>query len=730
MNRYEAMLQARRDAATARVQAHYSRAKAAGVKRVSGASGPSGASSRFVKGQFVAVDGEGFSEGPELVFELGKDKGVDAGEYRGQAHHYALLSASDGSELYAPEGRLTTPQCLDFLCDIAIKNRHAIIVCFGGSYDTIQMLGYGIERSEVALLLSDNQWLPNGKKRRPYLDKTFGSYDYRIECRPRKSLTIKRWRKGSNKYDKRNRPTRAVMWDVWGFFQDSFVGVMKKWIPDSPDFLFIRDMKGARNVFDRSEIDTIKEYNQAELRCLVQIMDKLREAISNLGLKVARWDGSGALAAAIYAKHNIKECKNETPQAVFDAARIAYSGGHIESCKVGRHDGTIHHYDISSAYPTYIARLPDLSRGKWSHRVGSAGNRDFGLILVRWEFNHGNPFYPLFYRDDDASIVYPRCGRGWFWAPEYRAALEYALKFGFVKFAVEQAWEFVPYDEHANPFSFVKEYYDRRQQLVDEQNRTGILNGEEKVIKLGLNSLYGKMCQQVGEQYDAETGDVIPPAYFQLEWAGYVTASTRAALMFAAIEHPHAIINFATDGIFSLVPLDLYCPHSKELGAWEYAAHDGITMVKAGFYWLRDGDKDRNYSRGLDKTALPTPERVIDAWRARRTHVVVPIRSLVSLGAAAVSETRWAMRGMFVTGSRREDVTGENVKRHPPARSTSPCPHLRLEPTTPKDAAGVWDGSQVAEAMSLPYAITWIDGSAARQGGLDLQEAERDAELA
>ena len=266
-------------------------------------------------GEFVAIDGEGFSEGAEFRVQIGAHRTV----YTGRQHYYAYLAASDGSSIYSADGRLTGAACLDFLCDIRERNPNAILVVFGGSYDICHMVAHSFDANEIKQLLG------KGKTARK-LECQFGDFQYRLEYRARKSFTIRRWpigvrktaRDASGGY-KLTPHTLAVVWDVWGFFQDSFVGVMKKWLPNDPDFNFIQRMKGDRNIFERSEFSEIKTYNDAELRCLVKIMESVRAAINDLGLKITRWDGAGAIAAAFMAKHKVKQHMMMTPQPVFIA---------------------------------------------------------------------------------------------------------------------------------------------------------------------------------------------------------------------------------------------------------------------------------------------------------------------------------------------------------------------------------------------------------------------------
>src|SRR5579859_128777 len=103
----------------------------------------------FEMARFVGVDGEGFSDGEEIRVIMGDPPH----EYIARDHFYALLTDSDGHEIYAPTGRLGTKECLDFLLHIRERDPHAVPVLFGGSYDICHMLAFGVSQDDIAELI-------------------------------------------------------------------------------------------------------------------------------------------------------------------------------------------------------------------------------------------------------------------------------------------------------------------------------------------------------------------------------------------------------------------------------------------------------------------------------------------------------------------------------------------------------------------------------------------------
>lgn len=667
-----------------------------------------GKSGMFERCRFVGVDGEGFNDGEPITVMMGDPPHV----YTARDHFYALLTDSDGYEVYSATGRLDTKTCLDFLLHIRERDILAVPVLFGGSYDICHMLAFGVAFEDIEELLRPD---PTGLRGENRIVVRLREHNYALTYRPRKSLRIKRWSAEANQYERhvkqngekvwRLTPHDTVtVWDVWGFFQSSFVEAMDTWLPNDSDWKMIQAWKSKRKTFERSEIETIRRYNKAEVRCLAAMMDRVRDSIRDCGLTVTRWDGVGAVAGAMFKKHDVRDHMAETPQAVFDAARVAYSGGHIEAMKVGFHDGPIYHYDINSAYPDQFRRLPSLAGGVWRRYDTVRLLGEFGMVYVIFHFLPGMPFYPLFFRTETGAILYPERGSGWYWADEYRAAHVFAEKFGAFNFRVTTCYSFEPH-RNEKPFAWVETYYARRKVVIEQTRRDGVPRGEEKTLKLGYNSCYGKTAQQLGARRVA--GEILAPPYFQLEWAGAVTAGCRARLMLAGMQKPHAIVSFATDGIYATEPLELDCPAEKILGAWESKTHKGLTMVMPGVYWVHD-EKVKHFSRGYDKEQMEDYTFIHDAWRAGKSSLSFDQERMITLGNATMSGGFWRLRGLFARSKRELRIDGQNSKRLGIAMSAS-RPHKGLCATRPREHASDYSVS-ASHLRSAAYPIPFIDG--------------------
>lgn len=650
--------------------------------RRGGKSGKSGKSGRrlsnFDRGEFIAFDGEG-------------------GEVAG-VHQYLMLMSSDGHSITNPKG-LTSEQCFKFLIEQRRAHKDGIFVIFAGGYDgNLWLRDIPKETIELIVSASYDAWV------------YWGDWGIRFKQRKYFALTHR------TMTDEKGKPLTMIVWDVHGFFQSSFVAACKTWIPDYAKLELIIEGKKKRTAFTANDAEFMNAYTSAELDALVLIMLKLRDACKALDLKLNRWDGAGAVAAAIYKIHDVKDAICEPPPDVYDASKHAYFGGRIEMIKYGRHTGKIHHYDINSAYPDKQRQLPSLAGGTWKRYRGNIDVREFKELLVisevKWDISENHLICPFPLRSEmQNKVLYPTEGWGWYWKPEVCAALDeqdaQAGKPGYFEIEIIETFVFYPANDH-KPFDFINTYYEQRKAIVAESKRTGIPNGVEKAIKLGINSLYGKLAQRVG--YNPETGRI--PPYHQLCYAGYITSATRAQLYRAACQAPHAIICMATDGIYSTEPLTLDCPKDKILGAWEYQQHDGMTMIQSGVYFLDDGGELSSYSRGFDKMTTQdgmreTLDVILKAWANRKPNVSLPCTRFITLKSALCGGDWWSRWLTWYEFVQPDGTKGRVLKIHPEGTKRTLCDKrtradkymLQTKPTE----------NLFPDFISAPHDIPWDD---------------------
>jgi hypothetical protein len=664
------------------------------AKRHGHYSGPSGyKATKWDAGKFAAWDGEG---------------GCGRGCRRACDHpqDYLYLANSEGGELVR-EGGISTAEAFDFLTAEARRlGPHVTHVCFGLSYDANEML------RDVPRLKLRELW--NGE--RVQISRRF-----RAMYRPRKSLWVKNYTTGSS----------LTVWDVFGFYQTSFIrAVADNLGAADPRLPIIRKGKARRGTFRAADLPSIRPYTQAELSALVDLCVRLRASFAGAGLRLKRWDGAGAAAAALLERQRIKRHLAPVPPAVHEAALYAFAGGRIEDLRYGYHEGEVHHADIRSAYPDAAKDLPSLRGGRWT-RTGKERPDGFSIIKVRWDFSRmgdRRSILPFPFRAHDGSIYFPRRGTSWVWRPELDAALH--LPDLARRVEILDGWRFTPRDEAERPFGWIPYVYQERERLKRAKNAA------QKALKLGLNSVYGKLAQHIGGR------DGHPPPFHQIEYAGWITSATRARLFAAAAQAGDECITLATDGIYSMGPMRLRV--ADELGGWDYSVHEAMLIAQSGVYWLRDTPKDpercdacdgpveegplgsiacRNeacgwsnltqHYRGFDEGSL-TPEAIMEAWLAGNTTVCAESTRYVTLGRATRTERSFKAWRKWITDDRTLDVhaVGKREDRVPPSRWSGARHPLRgLLPTDPADPH---------EAVSTPYTVGWADERA--EPSMDAQE--------
>lgn len=497
----------------------------------------------------------------------------------GDAQSFVLFGASDGTFIKGPD--LASRDCLQTILAVERENPDAIHVAFAFDYD-------------VNMILRD---MPHPLLRKMMAENVVQWGQYRVEYFKGKWFRVS----SGPKHDR----ISATIYDIFSFFGTSFVNACREYLGDDDVLQRMALTKSERNSFQYSELgEKIIPYWREELAYLVRLAEQLRTYLGGAGITVSQWHGPGAVASAVLKREGIRDHKADTPEAVNDAAQFAFAGGRFEQFRMGIYDGPVYQYDINSAYPNAIQYLPSLQNGHWDHRMRPDVDDLSSFTLCRITFDVNgflvssmakdpgfiHPPMPFFYRDERHCIHYPGYVQGWYWLPEVQAAMAGPFAAGVT---IHEAWEWV--DDGSEPFSFVADMYRQRQ----EWKRGG--NPAQLALKLALNSMYGKTAQRVG--HNKETG--APPQWHQLEWAGYVTSSCRAAIYAAmSLCAPGEVIAVETDGIFTTRPLPL--PVGKGLGEWDASEYEGICYVQSGVYYTKShGSWDKAKTRGFNVGAVP-----------------------------------------------------------------------------------------------------------------------------
>lgn len=623
--------------------------------------------------QIVSVDGEGNDIDGVHAYTM-----ICAADDRG--FEKALIH--DGSRRERDETRmanygLKTEEILEFLLDCR-KTLNTLVVSFAFGYDVTKLLSDVPE--DVLRKISD----AGGNE-----PTRWGKYE--IRYRPKKWFEVTDLSAGKVRTGDRSQYRRQVrVWDVFTFFQSSFVNALwgAKELFDTSFIRTIADMKAKRSQFENESTEDILAYCYSECRYLSVLCRDLLSHMDHVGLRPNSFDGPGALASTWFTQEGIKDYISFAglPE---DVALAGYYGGRFEISHVG-YIGDAWAYDINSAYPHITRNLPCLVHGKFRktdrfepekigiYRVGALtyGNRwapfpfrvPKEMSKERREENKANGVPSKAESDRNISLLtegtvcYPHGGIRWAWQDEVAVAIKH---YGADAIPVLEGYV---YDQKCNhkPFAKLTSLYEERKQL----KRAG--NGAQKVLKLLINSLYGKTAQSIGWRLvKTRTGEWTAerPPFQSYIWAGLITSGCRAMVLDLALQNGADVVSFATDGIISRTKIE-GVENSEELGEWEAEQYRNVYLFQSGIYTYE------SYDKVLDEDMNPTGKK---EWKQ---HTKTRGFALRDLPASKIMEA-WNDGAWYVETEPYNHVTGEGPRAFIPLK-------LGLQRSDPLSIIGEW----------------------------------------
>lgn len=578
--------------------------------------------------------------------------------FDGEGSHgrYLLLACSASDRVALAKNGLGTLDCLNYfrtlILEGAIKPSDALIG-FGLSYDFENILRD----------VSDEDYIALRKGSRV----TFG--DYNLSYVSRKFLDVS-FREDGLLFTFR-------LQDIYPYFQQSFIKACASRGIELPPIVY--EGKRNRSTFNWKNIDAIKEYNAAELVAMVQLANELRQEFVGAFEKLqitpsigkTAWYGPGSQAGSVLnAAHteqlivrdvpfviatmqafvksyrpSIVEARKRTGELPFDV-RMAfhslgphpftatYFGGRIEAAMQGRLDRPLYDYDLTSAYPYAITRLPKLNEREMVHVRAVPDSNPIGVYLIRWHHREAKPYYPFPYRTRSGNVYFPRNGYGWVLSPELLAAdpASYEMVDGYIIAGT---------DGYGGG---MMEGDSDLAQIVAEMGR---LRAEAKLnddpahrgLKLLMNSIYGKTLQKEGSR-----------RYFNAFVAAWITSVTRS-MIYRAIgpTKPGEVVSVMTDGILSTVPLPLTL--TDMLGGWTLTRYMRGYQYAPGVYELEqeDGKKLLHY-RGFLRFDPHKAATALDAGRLYESRNPVFVSRTMAMHNKDVANRRY----QFVPLPRKE----------------------------------------------------------------------------
>lgn len=458
---------------------------------------------------------------------------------------YTLLAASNGQYIENYKTGLSTRECFEWLLALDPK---PLKWGFAFGYDVNMMLR-DLDRNYLERLQEHG--------------RTYWA-EYQIQHFSGKLFRVRNRKTGKS----------VSIWDLYPFIQSSFVKFLTKFELATPKEIDrIAGMKDLRSDFATVDPKQIRSYCISECQYLERGVTHFLELFTEMGYRTNAYYSPGTIAALEFRKQGILEFYEPPADDVQEMVEKAYYGGRAECSTVGPIEGTFHQYDINSAYPYAATLLPCLSCGHWEP---STDLHPHGVYRVRWQAPTGTVWGPLPWRPRTGSLKYPTEGTSHVWGIELLSCT--------VPFDIVSGFRWVQRCDH-QPFDYLSSMYYRRTEL----KRQG--DGREYVMKLILNSSYGKLAQR------SKTMDGKIPRYQCLAWAGMITATVRAILAEQLQKHPDDIVMVATDSLLSRRKLDL--PVNDTLGGWSVVQLNNLFVVGAGFLFCESGLESVSRTRGV-----------------------------------------------------------------------------------------------------------------------------------
>jgi hypothetical protein len=381
-------------------------------------------------------------------------------------------------------------------------------------------------------------------------------------------------------------------YDVANFFQTSLNEASKKYLNKTKnDNINSAQLNIDLDYWLKNKEEIIK-YCIQDAILTKQIADYLlnlmKKSVNFIPLKMY---SKGSYSQEYFLKNCYIPTINNIDPNVLKYAYNSYSGGRFELIQRGYFDNS-YTYDIKSAYPYQMANLIDITKGKWQYTKAYRDNAYYGYYLCNIIY-YDEILSPFMQRVSGLNI-YPN---GIF--QQYLTQNEiYFIRnnFNTVDIEVIDGYVFYPTKEIFPLRNKILDLYFWKERETDEDIKY--------MVKIILNSLYGKFIQKVG----GNTGSLFNPMY-----AAEITANTRLELLNFVLNNNVGknkilknLIGFSTDSVHSRIKLSETNnnPDWQNLGDFKLDFEGRGIFIMSDIYsvWNKKEKKDkfRGFSIKID----------------------------------------------------------------------------------------------------------------------------------
>lgn len=396
---------------------------------------------------------------------------------------------------------------------------------------------------------------------------------------------------------------------------------------------------GKLNDYTQRKYDEILEYLKRDCELTAEIFEEIvdtAESQVDPPIPFGKPYSTGYVAAD-YIRNRLEHKPGYANVEMQEAAWKTYRGGRFEIMKRGD-VGEVYGADINSAYPWVMSELPDPSSLKWgafgdgrlnAMDMDMVEDADYGFVKIRATTDASRPIQPFAIKNErqGGRVEYPALEDAEIWTllPIYRFAKREGY---FEECDVQEAILGFETPSTNYPYDFFKDLYSRRKTL-EERGR----DKPAKLLKIVMNSMYGKTCQTNTKYEPVEDGlsleemeemtgtfvtDERGKGYREYQEAGrlfnpfiatYITGLTRLKLHETVVENglEDDTVMLATDCIMveadAFEGTDLHERAEKDvddyrdaLGGWDYDYVGEAFVIGSGVYEV---ETEKGYKRGV-----------------------------------------------------------------------------------------------------------------------------------
>lgn len=444
----------------------------------------------------------------------------------------------------------------------------------------------------------------------------FHYQDYTIEYIPQKKIAI---RKGHHS---------TVFFDIAQYYHESLYNAYLHNIGDLPDWYL--EIKKKRSHFTRKYSE--KYSKQIRKYCIQDCI--YTKQLAEHWIKVfhdafdfypQRFISSGYLAEKVLINNKIRiPLFGEIPFVINEFAWRSYYGARFEILKRG-FIGNAHLYDINSAYPYCLSKIPDITKGRWVKSKTLLDDAHLGFFKIKCDIPDCKYIPPFPFRKNK-KLIFPS---GKFITYCTLAELQSCDDPSLYK--ILESYQYLD-DSPIYPYKeFIESIYNKRIQFKNENNPMQL------PLKIILNSIYGKTAQRVGNRI----GNLFSPVL-----ASSITGMTRAMLYDFVDRHDieRDVVSFATDSIITTKKLDI---DSTKLGDFsDDNSGNDVYVLQNGIYRFNKIWKKRGIGNlgNLSIEHLDTIEKngqlyqVMKVLRVNRLRTAILSNSINEIGKFKIVE--------------------------------------------------------------------------------------------